>query len=58
LLNWHQYDYTKLSPFSFTRVAGRPAGRACWKISIWPDRAASYMRVARSVTSGGIEEGG
>jgi hypothetical protein len=37
-------------------LAGKPAGRACWKISIWPFRAASYMRVASAMASGGRDE--
>jgi hypothetical protein len=37
-------------------LAGKAAGRACWKISIWPFRAASYMRVARAMAEGGRDE--
>lgn len=37
-------------------LAGKPAGRACWKVSIWPFRAASYMRVASAMASGGRDE--
>ena len=47
---------TRLSPLSFVSVAGSPAGRACWKMSIWPRRAASNMREARATASGGREE--
>jgi hypothetical protein len=45
---------TKVSPFSFLILAGRPAGNACWKTSILPVRAALYIFPANSITGGGI----
>lgn len=45
-----------MSPLSLVRFAGRPAGRACWKISICPALAASYILVAMAMTSGGTVE--
>jgi len=44
---------TKLSPFSFVMFAGKPAGSACWNISICPVRAASKRRLARARAAGG-----
>ena len=46
---------TRLSPFSLVMLAGNPAGKACWKMSIWPARAASYILAANASASGGIE---
>ena len=37
-------------------LAGNPAGRACLKTSISPCRAASYMRPANAIASGGRVE--
>jgi hypothetical protein len=34
-------------------LAGKPAGNACWNISICPERAALYILVARAIASGG-----
>lgn len=45
--------HTKLSPFSFVILAGKPAGSACWKTSSCPALAASYMRDAKAIASGG-----
>ncbi len=45
-----------MSPLSFVRLAGRPAGKACSNVSRSPPRAALNIRVANSIASGGIEE--
>ena len=45
---------TKLSPLSLVKLAGSPAGSACWKTSSCPWRAALYMRVAKADSSGGM----
>lgn len=47
---------TKVSPLSFVRFTGRPAGIACSKIGRSPVRAALKRRVARSMASG-VREG-
>jgi len=47
---------TRLSPFSFVILAGKPAGSACSKISICPALAASYIRAASPTAAGGSEE--
>ncbi len=49
----HMGRNTRLSPFSFVIFAGNPAGNACWKISIWPFLAASYILEARAMAFGG-----
>lgn len=56
---------TRVSPLSLVILAGRPAGRACWKTGRSPARAALNMRVAKSIISGvrgglpfAAEEGG
>ena len=43
-----------MSPFSFVRFGGRPAGRACSNAAISPCRAASYICDARATASGGM----
>lgn len=50
--------HTKLSPLSFMILGERPAGSACWKMSICPALAAAKNLEAMSMTSGGIEERG
>ena len=49
--------HTKLSPLSLVIFAGRPAGRACSKTAVSPLRAASYMRLAKAMTSGDSRDG-
>ena len=44
---------TKESPLSFVRLAGKPCGNACSKMSIWPCLAASKNRPAKAIASGG-----
>ena len=43
---------SRVSPLSFVMFAGKPAGSACSKMGRSPARAASYMRVAKAITSG------
>jgi hypothetical protein len=47
---------TRLSPFSFVILAGKPAGNACSKISSCPALAASYIRAANATAAAGSEE--
>lgn len=49
--------HTKLSPLSLVIFAGRPAGRACSKTATSPLRAASYIRLAKAMTSGDSRDG-
>lgn len=46
-------EHTKLSPLSFVIFAGSPLGNACSNISSCPERAASNIRVAKAIASGG-----
>lgn len=46
-----------MSPLSFVRFTGKPAGMACWNIATSPARAALKRRVASSRASGGRDEG-
>ena len=48
---------TRVSPFPFVRLAGRPASSACCRSGRLPVRAALKKRVARSRASGGRSAG-
>jgi hypothetical protein len=47
-----------VSPFSLVKFAGKPAGKACANISLLPDLAASNMRPANAIASGGNDDAG
>ena len=47
-----ELGFTRVSPLSLDMLGGSPAGSACSKIGREPVLAASYMRVAKAMTSG------